>query len=527
MIEMITNSKLINFDLYALKESRKSLFWFYVLFESSVLFVVFLLFIYFQLAPFEKLPVVDGFYHFRVSERIWESSGFWYSIPWLPYSVLGEQGPDHHWLWHLLLAPATQLPFDQTTCLKIVIAYGAAIVPFGLNVFFRMSRVPFSPIWVVLCLFSHLMLPGRLLMLKAQCLVLVLLCLYLFFAARGRWIQAGIVSFITMATYHGAIILVPVAVLSIVAIKLIEGSWQLKVLLGTAVGLFAALIINPWYPDNISYLLFQVFYKQVFPAQGIGVGAEWMSIPWRTYLKIGWLALAATGISAILQTLELAKLKRKLNVDALLLLFTSILFAGLSLKSMRFVEYFGPLSICTLALSCRPFIVEIQFFKKAIVAVILIALIAVNFNKNMNVVRASLVGDPKLFEEIYDYLEEFGKEGDVVFTGGWGNLPQHVWQSPKFRYVNGLDPNYLAHSDKQKFSIWLMLRKGDYPDNLDVAKVVHDVFNARWLITSSERMALLLRHSPDASYVISDSKGNHLFKLDMKTSEIKLEGKAH
>ena len=50
------------------------------------------------LADAEGILGVDGYYHFRIGQEILER-GPWVDIRWLPFTVLGEHGPDHHWLF--------------------------------------------------------------------------------------------------------------------------------------------------------------------------------------------------------------------------------------------------------------------------------------------------------------------------------------------------------------------------------------------------------------------------------------------
>jgi hypothetical protein len=57
-----------------------------------------------KLLPADAVLSLDGFYHFTIARLMWET-GPVVGVTWLPLTVLGEAGPDHHWLWHLLLAP--------------------------------------------------------------------------------------------------------------------------------------------------------------------------------------------------------------------------------------------------------------------------------------------------------------------------------------------------------------------------------------------------------------------------------------
>src|ERR1044071_7893791 len=47
----------------------------------------------------------DTLYHFRMASLVLQAWPPWVDVRWLPFTVLGADGPDHHWLWHVLLAP--------------------------------------------------------------------------------------------------------------------------------------------------------------------------------------------------------------------------------------------------------------------------------------------------------------------------------------------------------------------------------------------------------------------------------------
>ena len=55
----------------------------------------------------ENLPIGgDGYFHYTIASQLSISNPA-QSIEALPFTVLGEQGPDHHWLIHWLQKPLT------------------------------------------------------------------------------------------------------------------------------------------------------------------------------------------------------------------------------------------------------------------------------------------------------------------------------------------------------------------------------------------------------------------------------------
>ena len=116
--------------------------------------------------PASSLVTIDGYYHLKVAELI-ADRGPWVDIRWLPLTVLGEEGPDHHWLWHVLLVPFTWIP-DPFVALKIATIVTAASVPALVTWLLVRLGVPWPWLFGLLAIGGAAVMPGRLAMLRAQ-----------------------------------------------------------------------------------------------------------------------------------------------------------------------------------------------------------------------------------------------------------------------------------------------------------------------------------------------------------------------
>jgi hypothetical protein len=92
--------------------------------------------------------------------------GFWSDIPWLPFTVLGDHGPDHRWLWRVALLPFAWL--DDAQALMRRAAFNGAVTLAVVAVVMRWLGVPAAPLFAVLAVTAGALMPMRLLMLRTQ-----------------------------------------------------------------------------------------------------------------------------------------------------------------------------------------------------------------------------------------------------------------------------------------------------------------------------------------------------------------------
>ncbi|MEC9071582.1 MAG: hypothetical protein VX938_04345, partial [Myxococcota bacterium] len=98
--------------------------------------------------PADAVVTIDGYFHFKISEMI-ASNGPWVDVSWLPLTVLGDEGPDHHWLWHVLLVPFTWLG-QGFMGLKWACVLTAAAVPAFLCLLLHRMGVPWPGLFALL-----------------------------------------------------------------------------------------------------------------------------------------------------------------------------------------------------------------------------------------------------------------------------------------------------------------------------------------------------------------------------------------
>jgi hypothetical protein len=468
-----------------------------------------------QLGPY--VADVDGLYHYRVSELILHH-GPWVDITWLPYTVLGERGPDHHWLFHLLVAPLTALGHDQRSLMLAAALVGAAM-PVAVWPILKRAGVPFALGFALAMMFASDSLPLRFLGLRTQSLAIVFMVAALFAMAWGRAAWVGVISFLFTESYHGAVILGLFLVATLAAEWILERRVTFKLVTATAIGVFAGLLLSPWFPRNVSYLIFHTVFKTGV-SNAFLVGAEWLP-PAASFLLEGDAVahgMLALGLAALVVTRPSGAWPR-IGRDTLAACMVSAVFLAMNAQSWRFTEYYAPFAVVTSGLLLRDAARQYDGHVARVRAVAIAAIVAALAWGIPRAVGIMTPGPGKferydLFASFMRYIDTHDAHPMVVDTR-WSDFQHMVYWSDRARYAAGLDGNYLRFGDPQRYATWYAFSTGAWLDRKDNARRLGDAFGAGWIVVHSSQPALAqnLRADPDAELVMTDRDGGWLFRL--------------
>lgn len=432
------------------------------------------------ISPDHLLPVHDGLFHFLVAGNLSISSP-WFNIPWLPYTVLGEQGPDHQWFWHLLISPFTWLE-DRVLGLKLAIAFYFAAVPTAIYVFCVRQKIPWPLIWALLGVTAALV-AQRYALLRTQNLAIIFILIAIVAILERRYLLLAATAFLYMLSYHGAIILLPISGLACLLFTWEQKRLVYLPLLVSFFGIVFGLVLNPWFPQTIEYLLFHTVYKMGNVLQA-GVGQEWEPLGWLELFKQCWDSLVPL---ILVLPLFLISIKQNANISREVWLFIglSIVFFVLYKFAWRFREYFVPLTVILAGLLLRECYTTIRPRSKYLLMSALIALCVVSGWRSFNEYQKTQLSPNDYFAFRGGYLQENANAGDVVFNTDWGDLPQMIWWTPETVYVTGLDAHYLAYENPELFKLWMQVGFTGLADGRDPITVLQKEFNARWVVIST------------------------------------------
>lgn len=477
------------------------------LLEAAIVFAVALVFFRWQLGQWSGVPDFDGHYHLRVAYWI-AHHGLWSDIPWLPFTVLGERGPDHHWLWHLMLVPFTWID-DPSQALLWAGAFNAAITVAVIALVMRVLGVPAAPLFAVLAVAASTAMPFRLAMLRAQNIAVIFMMLSVWAMARGRYKTLGALAFLFLESYHAAVIMGPLALIGSVARSFEARRVVLTPVIAVAAGLTLALLVSPWFPRNIEYLMFHLFFKTANPVYGEHlsslIGTEWYPPGWRRLALHSWPAHLMLGFALA----ALAWRRVRPPVDTIIGVGGALLSLALYYSAIRFAEYYVPFAALSAGLVARDALASRGY--RRLHAALLVVWTAIAAGVGLNALHRPSLMPPDHLAGIGARLNELGKPGDVVLNTNWADFMPLVWWADAFRYVNGLDGHYLAYGNETRFALWLGTGLGVIDDPVTA---IERAFGARFVVVSRQhaKLAEQLQQSPRALLHLAAPEG-WLFEL--------------
>ena len=492
--------------------------WRWIALETLFVFTTCAFFFWFALSPDDRVLEGDTLFHFKMARLILEH-GPWVSIDNLPYTVLGTHGTDQQWLYHVLVAPLTLIgskPVDVSiVAVLVAAAMTAAFVPT-----LRRNLVPFAPVICILMVVSSRLLPHRYLSLRAQDFALPLMVAMMFvIVARKRW-WAAIGAFVFMQGYHAAVILGMMVVVTVAVDKLRGDKPDWKTLLAVFYGGSLGLILSPWFPDNVRYLLFHTVFK-VAQAEGADsglIGTEWFKPSWTFLLVESWQAnLLYFGMMATAGWLAWRKRMRWSTVAIVSCVATLVFLLMYRFQGWRFSEYYGPFAVLSAAILWRDIAAAAPAERQR--AVLYYPAFAVALLAGVLMYFAVYItsGMPKMavnrYREQMAYVEAHDPQ-PMVFNSQWEDYVTLFYHSRNAKFVAGLDGHFLKLGDPERFRAWYSIIRGGMRNSPAMAATMHDLFKARWAVVAAGEtgFAAALYHDRNARLVVANEDG-WLFEL--------------
>ncbi|HEY2627482.1 MAG TPA: hypothetical protein VGI57_00065, partial [Usitatibacter sp.] len=427
---------------------------------------------------------IDAQFHYKVARLIREH-GPWVDISWLPYTVLGERGPDHQWLFHLLLAPLTLLG-DDLRAVGLASAIVAAAMPAALVLLYKRAAIALPALFALLAVLASSALPARYLALRAQDLAVVFIVAALFCMAWRKTLWVGVVAFLFMESYHGAVILGLLLAADLAARWILERKIQTASITATAVGMAAGLLLQPWFPANVRYLLFHTVFKAAKGYPDL-IGAEWLGIPVLDMLVESWPAHALLVSGVVAFVLARRSGAPRVGVDTLAFCAVAAVTLTMYHFAWRFVEYYTPLAVTASALLWRDALPHLSWNRARQFAfgTTLAALVAIGAWRGTTRLEENASLYPfERFANVMRYVDEHDPS-PLVLNVNWADFQQLVYWSERGRFVAGLDGNYLLFGDLARFKAWYALSKSGETTGLAadvIATQARQAFGPCWVV---------------------------------------------
>jgi len=443
---------------------------------------------------------------------------------WLPKSILNQNDfYDHHFLYHIALIPFT---FGD---LRIGAKLSAIIFPaLSFTIFyflFRRQKIPYPWLWALGLLVVSEAFLFRMSITRAQSASLGFLGLGVLWLLEEKHWGLSILAFLYVWTYNAFPLFLVAGFFYVLACLILDRRFQWKSLVFIVIGIFAGLIINPYFPRNIIFTI-----RHIVPKLGrgevSGLGNEWFPYYTSQLLEnsLPSLIIFISGVFAMGMS------SKKMDTRTLLALFLTILFAAMLFRSRRFIEYFPPFALIFAAFAWAPLIENIQLEHSQdskrnrvnvrfwVTVTLSIALAGIFVYSTLNGTRQLMrTSKPyNLYQNAALWLKENTQEGALIFQSDWDDFPRLFFYNTHNTYLAGLDPTFFQQYDPDLFDLWVNLTRGriDFPsdeilENFDAAYIFTDLNHEQFIQKAFEDPEIIEVFRDDQAVIFKIVENNN------------------
>jgi hypothetical protein len=432
----------------------------------------------------------DGYYHIRWSKMLREAAPHLPPFKALPLTILNEKSyVDHHFLFHVLLIPFTYGDLRIGAKLAAV-AYStlALTMLFGLLVVYQ---IPYRWLWLLPLVASSEPFLYRMSMTRAPSLSIAFMAVGAYLILQRKHLWLALLSFFFVWAYSLFPLILLMAIFYSLCLYLAEQRFDFKAIYATGSGIIAGLLINPYFPNNLTLLRDHLIMK-VTANYSVDVGVEW-------YPYDSWVLVSSSGVAFIIFLLALLAFnyrKRVQDIKPLFFLLIAFALLVMVLKSRRFIEYFPPFAILFAAFTIKGRINSAWFStqKKQMIAAgaaILtgfVLMVSLMFNCLQARHDVQSEADPYAYRGASEWLTANVAKGSLIFNTDWDDFPMLFYYNPDYAYVAGLDPTYLYDKDKDLWQLYADITLGK---RSDAASLIRERFGAEYVFTDNQHQDFL------------------------------------
>ncbi|NLG97654.1 MAG: hypothetical protein GX491_09865 [Chloroflexi bacterium] len=438
-------------------------------------FVLFLALVQFSTPD---LPDNDGYYHIKLA-YLMRTEGLKPAFPWLPLSILNpREFYDHHFLFHVALMPFTF--GDLRLGAKWAAVIFAALAFLSAWNLLKNQRVAYAPLWALGLLAVSEAFLYRMSITRAQSLSLAVLMLGLDWLLHGKHRRLALLAFVYVWFYNAFPLLILVAGVYVLAKWMLERRLDLRPILYTTLGVIFGLLINPYFPHNIVFVVQHILPKLV-ETTAVSVGSEWYPYTTAQLLENSPLALAvlASGILAV------GLNDKRIDLRTLAGLGLVCLFGLMLFQSRRFIEYFPAFALVFAAFAWSPLLESRagspRLLRRApalLLALVLLCGAWFTFGAARSSIQAAK--PYQTYAGASAWLEANTPAGARVFQTDWDDFPRLFYYNSRNTYLIGLDPTYMLLYNEELYHLWVDVTRGRVERP---AGVIQQDFGASYILT--------------------------------------------
>jgi hypothetical protein len=268
----------------------------------------------------------------------------------------------------------------------------------------------------------------------------------------------------------------------VVAVFMLERRFAWRSLAYPAAGILMGLIFNPYFPENIEFILGHLAPK--LGESTTRVGNEWSPYQTLTLLENSAGALMAVLLGA----LALGWQKERIDLRTLTALGLVAVFGYMLFRSRRFVEYFPAFALVFLALAAAPALNEwrqrwattglYRFLLPVGMLLLLIYPLGVTLRDGRALLADSK--DAGYFAGAALWMNRNTPAGSTIFQTDWDDFTRLFFYHDDAVYTAGLDPTFMELYDADRFVLWRDITQGDVEQP---GRIIRDDFGASYVFT--------------------------------------------
>lgn len=390
----------------------------------------------------------DTAYHFTVGQLL-RKYGILHSFPWTPFSLQYDHYADKEFLFHLLFVPLGGLGF--VTAARVVGAVCATLIPTSLYLILRAERVPYAGLWALLP-FACSEFIFRIALVRPHLLSITLAVILLWACSRERYVLLAAVAVIYPLSYVAFWQIPLIIVASVETARLLSGgSLRWKPAAVACGGIAAGILLHPnslnliginWL--HMSDILFQGAWgsKVVF-----NLGKEFQPFPPATWAQHLAVTVICSGAALAISWRE-----RRNNSFPFACALAALAFGLLTVRTLRFIEYFAPLAALAMALASPA--LRLKHAAVGICGIALLYLLVLGTEPVRMLAPPLQLKKEYIAPETARRFESAIPVGAQVFTCGWDYTGNLMLALPERRFLVAADPTMLYKKDPRLYDIW-------------------------------------------------------------------------
>lgn len=463
--------------------------------------------VYFHKLQYDTESILDndGYFHIKYSYLMSHGHGIIRKLPWLQYTIHRDSYRDHHFGFHLLYIPFTF--GDLRAGAKEAAWLFSTLAAFAFYwVASRRGRVTAAILTFVLLGASWLFL-SRMIMARVNSISLIALLAGIHLIITRRYRLLAVVMFGYVWLYDGFILLAGAAACFFIAEALVDKRMNWKLLKWTVIGMAAGIVINPYFPGNVTSYIFNLSRASGTAQLIENTGWEWLPLSSWELLTISggiWIAL---GLAVLLGIL-----RGRPQRDTVALFIIAFLGTLLMLKARRYMDIWPALVLLFLAYAWSDYWTEavwqypIRGRLARLAATIALACLILFTPSAFREERARRANDMphNFYQGAAEFIRANSQPGSIVFNTDWDAFPYLFFFDSDNYYVVGLDQLYMKQYDPDLFDLWKKI--GDGSEKKPGA-AIYERFGAQYAVAnrhSRQLFILLALHDPDMKAVYED-----------------------